>query len=70
MDMFKTPILKKIKREINLLRLKFFARGQEKIQKLETDVEREQQKVKVLELKLKKKNLKKKRKKIKKKLRK
>ena len=69
MDMFKLPLLKKIKQEINLLRFKLFARNQDKIEKLQTDVEREQQKLKLLHLKVKKKQLKQKTRKLKRKLR-
>jgi hypothetical protein len=69
MDMFNLSLLQKIKRELNLLRLKLFARNQDKIKKLETDVEKEQQKFKLLHLKVKKKQLKQKNRKLKRKLR-
>ena len=69
MDMFKLSLTQKIKQELNLLKLKIFARNQDKIKKLEIDVEREQQKLKLLQLKVKKKQLKQKNRKLKKKLR-
>jgi hypothetical protein len=69
MDMFKLSLTQKIKRELNLLKLKIFARNQDKIKKLETDVEIEEQKLKLLHLKVKKKQLKQKTKKLKRKLR-
>lgn len=68
-ELFKTGILKKLKREISLFGLKLFAKKEVKAQKLETAVERESQKVRLLQLKLRKKQLKQKKRKLKRKLR-